>query len=72
MASEVDKSQRSDTNNCFIHLARASGGAILFSFPLLMTLAYAPAHSIRRGGLFFTKNPQQFDLQIRVPGYEEP
>lgn len=36
------------------------------------TLAYSPAHSIRRGGLFFTKNPDQFNLQIRVTGYEEP
>lgn len=36
------------------------------------TLTYAPAHSERRGGLYFTKNPQQGDLQIRVTGYEEP
>ena len=36
------------------------------------TLAYSPANSRRRGGLFFTKNPRQFELQIRVTGYEEP
>ncbi len=36
------------------------------------TLAYAPANSVRRGGLFFTKNPQNVDLQIRATGYEEP
>ena len=36
------------------------------------TLTYVPSNSARRGGLFFTKNPQQFDLQIRVTGYEEP
>ncbi|MCY7375825.1 MAG: hypothetical protein LH472_07615 [Pyrinomonadaceae bacterium] len=36
------------------------------------TLAYAPAHSERGGGLYFTKNPQQFDLQIRATGYEKP
>ena len=36
------------------------------------TLTYAPANSVRRGGLYFTKNPQQFDLQIRATGYEEP
>ena len=36
------------------------------------TLAYAPANSERRGGLYFSKNPQQFDLQIRATGYEEP
>jgi len=35
-------------------------------------LTYVPANSERRGGLFFTKNPQQFDLQIRAMGYEEP
>ena len=36
------------------------------------TLTYVPSNSERRGGLFFTKNPQQSDLQIRVTGYEEP
>ena len=36
------------------------------------TLTYSPANSKRRGGLFFTKDPQQFQLQIRVTGYEEP
>jgi len=36
------------------------------------TLTYVPSNSERRGGIFFTKNPQQFDLQIRVTGYEEP
>lgn len=35
-------------------------------------LTYVPAHSERRGGLFFNKNPQEFDLQIRATGYEEP
>lgn len=35
-------------------------------------LAYSPANSTRRGGLFFTKDPRQFELQIRVTGYEEP
>ena len=36
------------------------------------TLTYSPANSKRRGGLFFTKNPRQFEMQIRVTGYEEP
>lgn len=36
------------------------------------TLTYSPANSTRRGGLYFTKNPDQFNLQIRVTGYEEP
>ncbi|MDQ3321141.1 MAG: hypothetical protein M3525_01595 [Acidobacteriota bacterium] len=36
------------------------------------TMAYAPAHSERRGGLFFTENPGQFQLKLRAVGYEEP
>lgn len=36
------------------------------------TLTYSPAHSERGGGLYFTKNPQQFNLQIRATGYQEP
>lgn len=36
------------------------------------TLTYVPSNSERKGGLFFTKNPQQFELQIRATGYEEP
>lgn len=36
------------------------------------TLTYAPSHSERRGGLYFTQNPQQFEMNIRVTGYEEP
>ena len=36
------------------------------------TLEYLPAHSERRGGLFFTQDPRQFDFQVRAFGYEEP
>lgn len=36
------------------------------------TLTYAPANSVRHGGLFFSKNPNEFDLQIRALGYEKP
>lgn len=36
------------------------------------TLAYAPANSQREGGLFFTKNPSDFELNIRASGYEKP
>ncbi len=36
------------------------------------TIDYAPSHSERRGGLIFTKNPKDFDLQIRATSYEEP
>lgn len=34
--------------------------------------AYAPANSVRQGGLLFTKNPNNFTLQIRPLGYELP
>lgn len=37
-----------------------------------LTLVYVPAQSVRRGGLFFTKNPNQYQLQIRAKGYEQP
>jgi uncharacterized protein (TIGR02588 family) len=33
---------------------------------------YVPAHSHRNGGLFFTKDPRQFTLQLRATGYAEP
>ncbi len=36
------------------------------------SLAYAPANSQREGGLFFTKNPNEFELKIRALGYEKP
>ena len=36
------------------------------------TLNYAPANSRREGGLFFTKNPNEFELNIRALGYEKP
>lgn len=36
------------------------------------TLDYLPANSKKGGGLFFTHDPRQFDIQIRALGYEEP
>ena len=36
------------------------------------TLDYLPSHSEREGGLFFTKDPRQFELQLRALGYEQP
>ncbi len=36
------------------------------------SIDFLPSHSERKGGLFFTRDPRQFDLQIRVFGYEEP
>jgi uncharacterized protein (TIGR02588 family) len=36
------------------------------------TIEYLPSHSERKGGLFFTVDPRQYDLQLRAAGYEEP
>jgi len=36
------------------------------------TLDYLPSRSKREGGLFFTKDPRQFELQLRALGYELP
>jgi uncharacterized protein (TIGR02588 family) len=36
------------------------------------TLDYIPANSEREGGLFFTQDPRQFELQLRSLGYEQP
>lgn len=33
---------------------------------------YAPAHAEKRGGLFFSQDPRQGELQVRALGYEEP
>ena len=37
-----------------------------------MTVTYSPSHSEREGGLFFTKDPQQYQLELRPKGYEKP
>ena len=37
-----------------------------------ISFAYLPAKSVRRGGLFFTKDPNRFELKIRAKGYEQP
>ena len=36
------------------------------------TIEYLPSHSERRGGLFFTLDPRQYELKLRATGYEEP
>ena len=36
------------------------------------TVEYVPSHSEREGGLFFTLDPQQYQLQLRAKGYETP
>ena len=35
-------------------------------------LEWVPAHSEREGGLFFTSDPRQHQLQLRAKGYEKP
>jgi uncharacterized protein (TIGR02588 family) len=36
------------------------------------TIDYLPQRSERRGGLFFTRNPEGLDLNLRAEGYSEP
>lgn len=36
------------------------------------TLGYAPAHSTRRGGMYFANEPKAGELQMRAAGYEKP
>ena len=36
------------------------------------TLDYAPAHSEREGGLFFSRDPRGFGLELRAKGFQEP
>lgn len=37
-----------------------------------VNIGYAPSHSKRAGGLFFTANPNDFEIKLRVLGYAEP
>lgn len=37
-----------------------------------VTFAYAPSHSKKEGGIFFAKNPQEFQMELRALGYENP
>ena len=36
------------------------------------TIDYLPPRSEKRAGLFFTRDPRQFELHVRALGYEEP
>jgi uncharacterized protein (TIGR02588 family) len=36
------------------------------------TIDYLPPRSYEKAGLFFTRDPRQFELQVRPLGYEEP
>lgn len=35
-------------------------------------LAYSPANSVRRGGMYFQRDPNLFTLNIRALGFEHP
>jgi uncharacterized protein (TIGR02588 family) len=35
-------------------------------------IEYLPGHSEREGGLFFTADPRQHEMQLRAKGYEKP
>lgn len=37
-----------------------------------ITFDYIPGHSQNRGGLFFDRDPRQYELELRVMGYTEP
>jgi uncharacterized protein (TIGR02588 family) len=37
-----------------------------------VTLDYSPPSSANQVGLYFTRDPRQFDLQVRALGYVEP
>lgn len=37
-----------------------------------VTVDYVPSHSKKKGGMFFTENPHNFDLQIHAKGFNEP
>jgi uncharacterized protein (TIGR02588 family) len=36
------------------------------------TMTYVPARSVRRSGLFFSKNPHEYQIRIRAKGFEQP
>ena len=36
------------------------------------TLDYVPGHSTRHAGLVFTRNPAQFQMELRAIGYDVP
>lgn len=36
------------------------------------TIDFVPAHSNRKGGFFFRKNPHAYSLETRASGYQQP
>jgi uncharacterized protein (TIGR02588 family) len=37
-----------------------------------LDLPYLPGHSTREGGMFFTRDPRAYSLQLHAKGYEKP
>lgn len=37
-----------------------------------LTLDYVPGHAERKGGLFFSKDPREYQLEVRALGYQRP
>ena len=37
-----------------------------------MSFQYLPPHSTRTGGLFFKRNPREFEVRLTAKGYEAP
>ncbi len=37
-----------------------------------VTIDYVPSEGVRKGGLFFTRDPRQHRLEIRPKGYDRP
>lgn len=37
-----------------------------------VTFDYVPPHSRQKGGLFFAHDPKQYELKLRVLGYQDP
>lgn len=37
-----------------------------------ITIEYLPSYSERKGGIFFTNNPGDFELKVGPKGYEQP
>jgi uncharacterized protein (TIGR02588 family) len=37
-----------------------------------VTIDYVPSRSSRKAGLFFMRDPREFDLSLRALGYQSP
>lgn len=69
MTEKLPNNLQGHTNKTFsIGLARAFAGAIIFSFPMLMTMeSWSSGITIGQ----WSENPQIHDLKIRAKGYNK-